>query len=89
MSQNCSSTIKQTLSNGAVVCCCKEFSFHTLYYVPFTLKDLCVNHYLKRYMIENKTELTLLPNWRLICENSKYSEELDFVMLLCKENVGS
>ena len=40
-------------------------------------------------MLVDKTELTNIPNWKLICGSGKRADELDFVMLLCKENVGS
>lgn len=88
MWRNCSLKIRQfELESGAVICEHKD-SWHTLYYKPQRLNDLCVNHYIKRYMKENTTELTSVPNWQLLCEG-KYKNELLFVMLLCKENVGN
>lgn len=87
MSKNCSLKIKQVeLESGAVVCEHRD-SWHTLYYKPQRLHDICVNHYIKRYLKFDKTELTLVPNWRLLCRG-KYQDELEFIMLLCKENVG-
>lgn len=87
MSQKCLLKIKEfELSSGAVICEHKD-SYHTLYYRPHRLHDLCVLHYLKRYCEVNKTELTDILNWQLLC-GGKYEEELRFVMLLCKENVG-
>ena len=87
MSKKCSLKIKEVeLRSGAVICEHKN-SWHTLYYKTETLKDLCVNHYIGRYMKVDKTELTELPNWQRFIGN-KYSEELEFVMLLCKENVS-
>lgn len=87
MSRKCSSKISEfELSSGAVIC--EHYNYcHTLYYRPHRLQDLCVNHYIKRYMKEDKTELTLLPNWKFLV-NGKYKDELEFVMILCKENVG-
>jgi len=88
MWNNCSSKIKYELDSGAVVCMHKR-GYHTVYYKVDSLKDLCLNHYIKRYMLVDKTELTNIPNWKLICGSGKRADELDFVMLLCKENVGS
>lgn len=78
------------LESGAVICTHEIHSgyhWHTLYYKPQRLQDMCVNHYIKRYMKVDKTELTDIPNWQMLC-GGKYKDELDFVMLLCKENVG-
>ncbi len=87
MSQNCLLKIRLVeLESGAVICE-HENSWHTLYYKPQRLHDICVNHYIKRYMIEDKTELTSIPNWQILC-GGKYKYELNFMMLLCKENVG-
>lgn len=87
MSQNCSLKIKEfELSSGAVICEHKG-SWHTLYYIPQRLHDICINHYITRYMTADTTELTSVPNWKLLC-GGKYEEELEFVMLLCKENVS-
>lgn len=89
MSKKCSLKIKQVeLESGAIVCTHKDNSWHTLYYKPQRLHDMCVNHYVKRYMKEDKTELTKIPNWQMFC-GGKYEDELNFVMLLCKENVGN
>lgn len=87
MWKNCSLKIRQfELESGAVICEHKN-SWHTLYYKPQKLKDICINHYIKRYMTEDITELTSVPNWQMLC-GGKYHDELYFVMLLCKENVG-
>lgn len=87
MSQKCCLKIKEIeLRTGAVICEHLD-SWHTLYYKPEKLVDICVNHYIKEYMTKDKTELTGVPNWHLLC-GEKYKEELEFVMLLCKENVG-
>jgi len=88
MSKKCSLKIKEVeLESGAVICEHKN-SWHTLYYKPQRLHDMCVNHYIKRYIKVDKTELTDLPNWQILC-GGKYKNELTFVMLLCKENVGN
>ncbi len=87
MSLKCSLQVKEyELLSGAVICEHRN-SWHTLYYKPDRLQDLCVNHYIKKYMTANITELTSVPNWKLIC-SGKYEEELEFVMMLCKENVS-
>lgn len=88
MSKSCSLRIREfELDSGAVIC--EHINgWHTLYYKPQTLRDLCVNHYIKRYMTSDITELTNIPNWQHLC-GGKYAEELRFVMLLCKENVGN
>lgn len=89
MSLNCSLKIREIeLYSGAVICEHKDNTWHTLYYKTDTLKDLCVNHYIKQYIYKDKTDLNDLPNWQLFCEG-KYEEELNFMMLLCKENVGN
>lgn len=83
MLKKCSLKIREIeLKSGAVVCEHKN-SWHTLCYQPFSLKDLCVNHYTKRYMTENKTELTNIPNWQRYT-SGKFQNELNLVMLLCK-----
>lgn len=74
------------LRSGAVVCDHGRH-YHTLYYKPESLKDICVNHYVKQYIKRDKTELTDIPNWKFLCKG-KYEEELEFVMLLCKDNVS-
>ncbi|QRK03668.1 nonstructural protein 3 [Duck-associated ambidensovirus 2] len=74
------------LKSGAVIC--EHYNqIHTLYYRPQRLQDICVNHYIKRYMTVDRTELNRVPNWHLFV-GGRYEEELNFVMLLCKENVG-
>lgn len=87
MWKNCSLKIRQfELESGAVICEHNN-TWHTLYYKPKSLIDLCVNHYIKRYIKDNNTELTQVPNWPMLIRG-RYEEELYFVMLLCKENVG-
>lgn len=88
MLPKCASTSRKIeLLSGAVVCEHTDGSYHTLYYKCDSLKDLCVLHYTKRYMSVDKTELTELPIWQKITEG-KYSNELYFIMLMCKDNVG-
>ncbi len=87
MLKSCSLKINEIeLQSGAVICEHLN-SWHTLYYKPQRLHDMCMNHYIKRYIEYDKTELTNIPNWQMLC-NGKYKDELNFVMLLCKENVG-
>lgn len=87
MSEDCSLRIDRfLLRSGAYICMHKNYH-HVLYYKPERLTDLCVNHYCKRYMTVDKTELTDIPNWRILC-GDKYNDELEFIMLLCKENVS-
>lgn len=65
----------------------KKFLLKTNTYQPKSLRELCSEHYIKRYIKADRTELTTLPNWQLYISGDCY-EELCFVMLLCKDNVG-
>lgn len=84
----CASRTKiiQTYRNEIV--CVHKDNKHILGYIPDSLKNLCVKHYANRYIKEDRTDLTSIPNWRfLILRNNchtKYSEELELAMLMCK-----